>query len=130
MHLPLGGNEKLVFFRYHWVIANSIYFVDTNLLNILPITEYPHQISLYACFILSYIRLPFSIIFWISFPSNFSSQTNKPFLFESLNLPKEQKEPIRQWIEAIRAQNATYTMVVFLMAMQCCFSLLVQLADL
>lgn len=50
--------------------------------------------------------------------------------FESLNLPKEQKETIRNWIEAIHAQNAAYTMVVFRMAMQCCFSLLVQLADL
>ncbi len=50
--------------------------------------------------------------------------------FENLALPKEQKETIRQWIETIHAQNAAYTMVVFLMAMQCCFSLLVQLADL
>ena len=50
--------------------------------------------------------------------------------FESLDLPKEQKETIRQWTEAIHAQNAAYTMVVFRMAMQCCFSLLVQLANL
>lgn len=50
--------------------------------------------------------------------------------FESLTLPQEQKETIKQWIEAIHAQNASYTMVVFRMAMQCCFSLLVQLADL
>lgn len=50
--------------------------------------------------------------------------------FENLELPKEQKETIMQWTEAIHAQNATYTMVVFRMAMQCCFSLLIQLADL
>ncbi len=50
--------------------------------------------------------------------------------FESLNLPKEQKQTIMQWTEAIHVQNAAYTMVVFRMAMQCCFSLLVQLADL
>ena len=50
--------------------------------------------------------------------------------FESFDLPKEQKETIMQWTEAIHAQNAAYTMVVFRMAMQCCFSLLVQLADL
>lgn len=49
--------------------------------------------------------------------------------FESLSLPKEQKETIMQWTEAIHAQNAAYTIVVFRMAMQYCFSLLVQLAD-
>ena len=50
--------------------------------------------------------------------------------FENLALPKEQKETIRQWTEAIHAQNTAYTMVVFRMTMQFCFSLLVQLADL
>ena len=50
--------------------------------------------------------------------------------FESLDLQKEQKETIRQWMEAIHVQNAAYTMVVFPMAIQCCFSLLVHLADL
>lgn len=48
--------------------------------------------------------------------------------FESLDLPKEQKETIKQWTEAIHAQNAAYTMVVFCMAIQFCFSLLIQLA--
>ena len=33
-------------------------------------------------------------------------------------------------IAAIHAPNATYTIVVFRMAMQCCFSLLMQLTDL
>lgn len=41
--------------------------------------------------------------------------------FESLDLTEEQKETIRQWTEAIHAQNAAYAMVVFRMAMQCCF---------
>lgn len=45
--------------------------------------------------------------------------------FESLDLPKEQKETIMQWTEAIHSQNAAYTSVVFRMAMQRCFSLLV-----
>ncbi len=45
-------------------------------------------------------------------------------VFESLDLQKEQKETVRQWTEAIHAQNAAYTMVVFRMAMQCCFSCL------
>ena len=39
--------------------------------------------------------------------------------FESLDLPKEQRKTIMQWTEAIYAQNAAYTMVVFRMAMQC-----------
>lgn len=50
--------------------------------------------------------------------------------FENLALTEEQKKTIRQWTEAIHAQNAAYTMVVFRMAMQCCFSLLMQLAGL
>ena len=50
--------------------------------------------------------------------------------FESLDLPKEQRKTIMQWTEAIHAQNAAYTSVVFRMTMQCCFSLLMQLADL
>jgi len=50
--------------------------------------------------------------------------------FASFDLPREQKETIRQWTEAIHAQNAAYTMEVFRMAIQCCFSLLVQLAAL
>ncbi len=50
--------------------------------------------------------------------------------FEIFDLPKEQKVTLMQWPEAIHAQNAAYTMVVFRMAIQYCFSLLVQLADL
>lgn len=40
------------------------------------------------------------------------------------------EEIITKRIEAIHAQNAAYTMVVFRMKMQYCFSLLMQLADL
>lgn len=36
--------------------------------------------------------------------------------FESLTLPEEQTETIRQWTEAIHAQNTACTMVVFRMA--------------
>lgn len=42
--------------------------------------------------------------------------------FERLDLSKEQKDTMRQWTEAIHAQNAAYIMVMFRMAMQYCFS--------
>lgn len=47
-----------------------------------------------------------------------------------LNLSGEQKNAIMQWIDAIHAQEAFYTVIAFRMGMQCCFSLLMQLADL
>lgn len=50
--------------------------------------------------------------------------------YENLDLSKEQRNIIKKWIARIHAQNAAYTSVVFRMAMQCCFSLLMQLADL
>lgn len=50
--------------------------------------------------------------------------------YESLNLPKEQDKIVEAWGEAITAKNAAYSSVVFRMGMQCCFSLLLQLADL
>lgn len=50
--------------------------------------------------------------------------------YESLNLPKEQRQIIERWADAITAKNAAYSMVVFRMGMQCCFSLLIQLAGL
>ena len=50
--------------------------------------------------------------------------------YEKLNLSDEQRTVIMQWIDAIHAQEAAYTVVAFRMGMQCCFSLLVQLADL
>lgn len=50
--------------------------------------------------------------------------------YENLNLSDEQRNVIMQWIGAIHAQEAAYTVVAFRMGMQCCFSLLVQLADL
>lgn len=50
--------------------------------------------------------------------------------YENLDLSEEERNPIKKWITAIHAQNAAYTSVVFRMAMQCCFSLLMQLANL
>ncbi len=50
--------------------------------------------------------------------------------YEKLDLSDEQKNIIMQWIDAIHAQEAAYTVVAFRMGMQCCFSLLMQLADL
>ena len=50
--------------------------------------------------------------------------------YENLDLSEEQQNVIKKWIAAIHAQNAAYTSVVFRMSMQCCFSLLMHLADL
>ena len=50
--------------------------------------------------------------------------------YEKLNLSDEQRNVIMQWIDAIHAQESTYSAVVFRIGMQCCFSLLMQLADL
>lgn len=50
--------------------------------------------------------------------------------YENLDLSEEQRNIIKKWIVSIHAQNAAYTSVVFRMAMQCCFSLPMQLADL
>ena len=50
--------------------------------------------------------------------------------YEKLDLSDEQQNVIMQWIDAIHAQEATYTVVAFRMGLQCCFSLLMQLADL
>ena len=50
--------------------------------------------------------------------------------YDKLNLSAEQRNVIMQWIDAIHAQEAAYTVVAFRMGMQCCFSLLVQLANL
>ena len=50
--------------------------------------------------------------------------------YESLHLSDDQRKVILNWIDAITAQNETYTAVVFRMAMQCCFALLLELADL
>ncbi|MGN0245376.1 MAG: hypothetical protein ACI4DK_05375 [Lachnospiraceae bacterium] len=50
--------------------------------------------------------------------------------YENLDLSDGQKNVTIQWIDAIHAQEATYTVVVFRMGMQYCFSLLMQLTDL
>ncbi|MDE5907386.1 MAG: hypothetical protein K2H52_01345 [Lachnospiraceae bacterium] len=49
---------------------------------------------------------------------------------KKLDLSDEQRKVIMQWIDAIQAQESAYTAVVFRMGMQCCFSLLMELADL
>ncbi len=49
--------------------------------------------------------------------------------YENLDLSEEQRNAIKKWIAAIHAQNAANTLVVFRIAMQCCFSMLMQLAD-
>lgn len=49
--------------------------------------------------------------------------------YENLNLPKEHCQIIEQWTDSITARNAAYSSVVFRMGMQCCFSLMMQLAD-
>ncbi|MDD3205237.1 MAG: hypothetical protein PHS74_05820 [Lachnospiraceae bacterium] len=49
--------------------------------------------------------------------------------YVNLNLSKEQCSIIEDWTDAITARNAAYSMVVFRMGMQCCFSLLMQLAN-
>ncbi|WP_123607863.1 hypothetical protein [Mobilisporobacter senegalensis] len=50
--------------------------------------------------------------------------------YEGLELLEEQRKVIEQWTDAVRAKNTTYSMVIFLMGIQCCFSLLMELADL
>ena len=50
--------------------------------------------------------------------------------FKELDLSDEQRRIIIQWTDAIQAQESAYTAVVFRMGIQCCFSLLMELADL
>lgn len=50
--------------------------------------------------------------------------------YEALDLSAEQRNVIDQWIDAIHAQESSYNAVVFCMAMQCCFALILGLADL
>lgn len=52
------------------------------------------------------------------------------FQYENLNLSDDQQKVILDWIDTIYAQNEAYTTVVFRMAMQCCFALILELADL
>ena len=49
--------------------------------------------------------------------------------YDKLDLSDEQRNVIDRWIDAIQAQEAAYSVIVFRMGMQCCFSLLMQLAD-
>lgn len=50
--------------------------------------------------------------------------------YNNLDLSDDQRKVIRSWIDAIHAQEAAYTAVVFRMRMQCCFALFLELADL
>lgn len=50
--------------------------------------------------------------------------------YEGLRLLEEQRKIIEQWTDAIHTKNAAYSMVIFRMEIQCCFSLLMELADL
>ena len=50
--------------------------------------------------------------------------------YDNLDLTEEQRIVIGQWIDSINALNGAYTEIVFRMAMQCCFALLLELADL
>ena len=50
--------------------------------------------------------------------------------YENLNLSDDQRTVILDWIDAITDQNEVYTAVVFRMAMQYCFALILELADL
>ena len=50
--------------------------------------------------------------------------------YEKLNLSDVQRNIIMQWIDAIYVQESGDIVVVFRMGMQCCLSLLMQLADL
>lgn len=50
--------------------------------------------------------------------------------YDKLDLSDEQRNVIDRWVDAILAQEAAYSVIVFRMGMQCCFSLLMQLADL
>lgn len=50
--------------------------------------------------------------------------------YETLNLSKEQDRIVEQLTEAINERSAAYSAVVFGMGMQCCFFLIMQLADL
>ena len=50
--------------------------------------------------------------------------------YENLNLSEEQCKVIEKWVDAVTATNSAYSAVIFRMGMQCCFSLLMQLADL
>lgn len=60
-----------------------------------------------------------------------SKKENELYMdYQNLNLSKEQCQTVERLIDAITAQNAAQTSIVFRMGMQCCFSLLVQLADL
>lgn len=48
----------------------------------------------------------------------------------NMELTEKQQKAVEEWIDCVHAESAAYSMVVFRMGMQCCFSLIMQLADL
>ncbi len=50
-------------------------------------------------------------------------------MLSKLYLSNEQRKAIMHWINAIQALESAYSAVVFRMGMRCCFSLLIQLAN-
>ena len=50
--------------------------------------------------------------------------------YKRLDLSNEQRKMIEKWVDAIHAQDEAYTVVVFRMAVQYCFAMLLELADL
>lgn len=49
--------------------------------------------------------------------------------YNLLDLTEEQRSVIDKWVDSIQATNAAYSMAMFRLGMQSCFSLLMQLAD-
>lgn len=61
-----------------------------------------------------------------------SSKDKEDILYQEyrdLDLTKEQRKIIEDWVDAVQNSNFAYTMVVFRMWMQYCFTLLMELAD-
>lgn len=51
-------------------------------------------------------------------------------LHKNLNLQNEQSQIIEQWTDSITDRNVNYSAIVFRMEVQCCFSMLIKLAEL
>lgn len=49
--------------------------------------------------------------------------------YENLNLPEEQNKMIKEYIDSIYNTNSAYSQVLFCIRVQCCFSLLSELAN-
>ncbi len=51
-------------------------------------------------------------------------------MYKNLDLTDEQRAIVDQWGDSVQATNAAYSMAVFRLGMQSCFSLMMQLAGL